>query len=115
MNRRHLYRFAIALSVFGLTLLAYKALVLGFPLTPGDVVQRWNLDARLRFAAEGVEATHRPPHRGEGLSGLAQTLEVCVRRRHKGPTLPWSLCITCCRLVVFIYIAGVTLSVPAVV
>ncbi len=33
---------------------------------------------------KAAEATHRPPLEGEGLSGLAQALEVCVRRRHEG-------------------------------
>ncbi len=53
MNRRHLFGLAIALSILALMLCLYKALVLGFPLTPGDVVQRWDVEARLRFVAEG--------------------------------------------------------------
>jgi len=53
MNRRHLYGLTIALSVFALVLFLYKALVLGFPLTPGDVAQRWDVETRLRFVAEG--------------------------------------------------------------
>jgi len=51
MSRRHLYFLALSLTVIGLGLFLYKALVLGFPLTPHRVSDIWNLEARIAFVA----------------------------------------------------------------
>lgn len=51
MSRRHLYFLALGLTIIGLGLFLYKALVLGFPLTPHRISEIWNLEARIVFAA----------------------------------------------------------------
>lgn len=56
MNKRHLFLLAGSLSAIGLLLFLYKALVLNFPLLPNDVVERWDLEARLHFVASGGSA-----------------------------------------------------------
>ncbi len=56
MNKGHLYLLAVTLSVIGLSLFLYKSLMLNFPLLPNDVVELWDLEARLHFVAEGGAA-----------------------------------------------------------
>ena len=51
MSRRHLYFLALGLTIIGLGLFLYKALILSFPLTPHRVSDIWNLEARIVFAA----------------------------------------------------------------
>jgi len=51
MSKRHLYFLALSLTVIGLGLFLYKALVLGFPLTPHRVSEIWNLEAHIAFVA----------------------------------------------------------------
>jgi len=53
VNKARLYLLAISLTIVGLGLFSYKAYYLGFPLTPKTKVQVWNVDARIRFEAEG--------------------------------------------------------------
>ncbi|MDH3405091.1 MAG: UUP1 family membrane protein, partial [Acidobacteriota bacterium] len=52
MRRRQVYVLAALLAVLGSGLFLYKALGLGFPLTPLATVSVWDLELRLRFAAE---------------------------------------------------------------
>ncbi len=56
MNKRHLLLLAGGLSITGLTLFLYKALVLGFPLQPSEVSQRWDLEARVHLVGSGGPA-----------------------------------------------------------
>jgi len=56
MSRRHLYFLALSLTVIGLGLFLYKALVLGFPLTPHRVSEIWNLEAHIAFVARNEPA-----------------------------------------------------------
>jgi hypothetical protein len=56
MNNKHLYALAGSLSLIGLLLFLYKALALGFPLQPSDVVQRWDLEARVHIVGSGGPA-----------------------------------------------------------
>ena len=53
MNKLHLYLLAGALALLGLALFVYKAYVLGFPVSPKAEVQVWNVEARVRFVADG--------------------------------------------------------------
>ena len=56
MNKGHLYILAGILSAVGVLLFLYKAFVLDFPFLPSDMVERWDLEARLRFVANGGPA-----------------------------------------------------------
>ncbi|MGH8186309.1 MAG: UUP1 family membrane protein, partial [Steroidobacteraceae bacterium] len=49
MNNRHIYLLAAALVLLGLALFVYKTRVLGFPLTPQEETQIWNIEAAVRF------------------------------------------------------------------
>ncbi|MCX5892941.1 MAG: UUP1 family membrane protein, partial [Deltaproteobacteria bacterium] len=51
MNKKHIYLLALALTVCGLTLFLYKALVLHFPLRPEAESFLWNVEARITFMA----------------------------------------------------------------
>lgn len=53
MNNRHLYWLAGVLAAVGLAVFLFKALVLGFPLTPGTTSESWDVELRLRFQAQG--------------------------------------------------------------
>ena len=52
MNKKHLYLLALGLTVLGLTIFLYKALVLHFPLRPEAESFLWNVEARITFAAD---------------------------------------------------------------
>jgi hypothetical protein len=56
MSRRHLYFLALGLTIIGLGLFLYKALVLGFPITPHRISEIWNLEARITFVARNEPA-----------------------------------------------------------
>jgi hypothetical protein len=56
MSRRHLYFLALGLTIIGLGLFLYKALVLDFPLTPHRISEIWNLEARIAFVARNKPA-----------------------------------------------------------
>jgi hypothetical protein len=63
MNNRHIYLLSAALVVLGLALFVYKARVLGFPLSPQEETQIWNIEAAVRFepGPAAVKATLRIP------------------------------------------------------
>ena len=52
MSRVHLYVLACSLIFIGLGLFFYKALVLGFPLSPQKVSEVWNVEAHISFLAQ---------------------------------------------------------------
>ena len=52
MNKKHIYLLALGLTVLGLTIFFYKALVLHFPLRPEAESFLWNVEARITFAAD---------------------------------------------------------------
>jgi len=56
MSRHHLYLLALSLALTGMALFLYKALVLGFPLTPHRISDIWNLEARIAFVARNEPA-----------------------------------------------------------
>ena len=59
MSKRHLYVLALSLTIVGLCIFFYKALVLRFPWAPGRISDIWNVEARISFAArnEPVKAS----------------------------------------------------------
>jgi hypothetical protein len=56
MSRVHLYVLAFSLIFIGLALFLYKALVLGFPLSPQKVSEIWNVEAHISFIAQNKPA-----------------------------------------------------------
>lgn len=48
-RRRHLYALAATLAVLGGSAATYRAMVLGFPMTPGVTSSLWTVEARVRF------------------------------------------------------------------
>lgn len=52
MNKRHLYILALSLTLIGLGLFAYKAIVLQFPLTADTSALIWNLEVHATFTAK---------------------------------------------------------------
>ena len=52
MSKRHLYLLVVVLSVVGVGLFFYKALVLQFPLVPQAQAELWNIEAHLTFFAK---------------------------------------------------------------
>ena len=53
MSKRHLYWLSGVLALVGLLAAAYKVLVMGFPLIPDSVTERWDVEARVQFNALG--------------------------------------------------------------
>ena len=53
MNKLHLYILATLLTVIGLGVFLYKAVALGFPITPKTGAQIWNVESHVSFEAEG--------------------------------------------------------------
>ncbi|MEO0997795.1 MAG: UUP1 family membrane protein, partial [Pseudomonadota bacterium] len=49
MKLRFVYLLAALLSIAGLALFAYRAFVIGLPLTPGQAGNAWNVEATIRF------------------------------------------------------------------
>lgn len=104
MNRLHFYLLALGLTVAGLGLFLYKALVLQFPLTPRAEAAIWNLEVRVTFTGlnDPVKAALFIPRstaryavmneafisRGYGLSTATDDLNrqaVWSIRKAKGP------------------------------
>ena len=56
MNRLHFYALILILSLLGLSLFLYKALVLGFPLNPDIQSEVWNVETRISFQGKGNPA-----------------------------------------------------------
>lgn len=53
MNKLHLYVLAGILTVVGVGVFLYKALYLGFPLSPKTTANVWNVEVRVKFVAKG--------------------------------------------------------------
>ncbi len=49
MNRIHFLSLILLLSLLGLAIFLYKAVVLGFPLSPDTTSEVWNVEARISF------------------------------------------------------------------
>ena len=53
MSKLSVYILALGLTVLGLAVFVYKACYLGFPLSPKTKAQVWQVEAHLRFEAQG--------------------------------------------------------------
>ena len=51
MNNRHLYILSALLFLFGLGLFLYKVVFLGFPVTPGQETNVWEIEVKVNFIA----------------------------------------------------------------
>lgn len=56
MNRVHTYVLAALLAAVGLSVFAYKAWVMGFPLSPATKATVWNVEVRIKFDADNRPA-----------------------------------------------------------
>ncbi len=56
MNRIHFLSLILLLSALGLSIFFYKAIVLGFPLSPDTKSEVWNVEARISFQGEDEPA-----------------------------------------------------------
>jgi hypothetical protein len=52
MDSRQVYWLSAVLMALGLGLFLYKAIVLGFPLVPGEKADLWDVEARVSFVAQ---------------------------------------------------------------
>ena len=70
MNNRHIYLLAALLATLALSLFAYKAKVLGFPVVPQSQTQIWTIEAAVSFTPgpAAVKATLRIPALTPGYS-----------------------------------------------
>jgi hypothetical protein len=75
MNRRHLYVLCALLAIVGTGLTFYRIFSLGFPPTPGEMTETWQIEVQLRFDATGgpVKATLMLPQHGSGLTLVDQS------------------------------------------
>ena len=56
MGNRHVYILAALLTVGGLGLFLYKALVLAFPILPGEKSDLWDIEVQVNFTAHNKPA-----------------------------------------------------------
>jgi len=56
MNKKHLYILTAVLALIGGGVLAYRAIVLEFPLTPRESTETWRVEARIEFEGRGKPA-----------------------------------------------------------
>ncbi|MFT5487545.1 MAG: hypothetical protein ACI9JL_004569 [Paracoccaceae bacterium] len=54
MNRKHLYILCGLLVLIGVSVTAYRSLVLEFPLLPNETTATWRIETRLEFEAKGA-------------------------------------------------------------
>jgi hypothetical protein len=56
VNRAHIYVLSALLAAVGLGVFAYKAWVMGFPLSPATKATVWNVEVRVKFEADNRPA-----------------------------------------------------------
>lgn len=97
MNKHHLYFLAGSLTVISLVLFIYKAFYLQFPLLPSDVVERWDIEARVHFKATGgpvkismgiPSSTHRILLLNEQI--VSRGFGMAMKREDSGRVITWS-------------------------
>jgi len=98
MNNKHLYALSVVLTVVALALFAYKIRVLGFPLTPQEETQVWNVEAAVRFepGPAAVKATLRIPGLTPGFAILDENFisrgfGLTTRAAPAGREAQWTL------------------------
>jgi hypothetical protein len=104
LNKLHVYLLALGLTVAGVGLFLYKALVLNFPLVPEVVSEIWRVEAKITFAAlnEPIKVSLHLPRftapyaitdeafisRGYGITTMADEVNrqaVWTIRKARGP------------------------------
>lgn len=98
MNKRHVYVLSALLTALSLALFAYKSRVLGFPLSPQEETQIWNIEAALSFdpGPAAVKATLRIPSLTPGFAILDENFVsrgfgVTTRNTPEGREAQWAL------------------------
>ena len=98
MNNRHIYVLSALLTVLSLALFAYKARVLGFPVTPEEETEIWNIEAALSFdpGPTAVKATLRIPALTPGFAILDENFVsrgfgLTTRNAPAGREAQWAL------------------------
>lgn len=98
MNNRHIYLLAAVLVLLGTALFVYKARVLGFPLTPQEETQIWNIEAAIKFepGPAAVKATLRIPSLTPGFALLDENFVsrgfgLTTRNTPAGREAQWTL------------------------
>jgi hypothetical protein len=98
MSNRHIYVLAAVLTLLSLGLFAYKARVLGFPLTPQEETKIWNIEAAVRFdpGPAAVKATLRIPTLTPGFAILDENFVsrgfgLATRNAPEGREAIWTL------------------------
>jgi hypothetical protein len=98
MNNRHIYVLSAMLTVLSLALFIYKARVLGFPVSPEEETQIWNIEAALTFdpGPAAVKATLRIPSLTPGFSILDENFVsrgfgLTTRTAPAGREAQWAL------------------------
>jgi hypothetical protein len=98
MNNRHIYVLSALLTVLSLALFLYKARVLGFPVSPEEETQIWNIEAALTFdpGPAAVKATLRIPSLTPGFSILDENFVsrgfgLTTRTAPAGREAQWTL------------------------
>lgn len=98
MNRLHLYVLAGVLVAAGLCLFAYKAAVLGFPLTPDETAEVWTVQVRFTIEARDapVRAVLQIPAEPSGFTILEENFVsrgygLTRRDRPSGRSAVWTI------------------------
>jgi len=75
MNRRHLFVLCTALALVGAGMTLYRIFSLGFPPTPDEATETWQIEVQLRFEASGgpLKATLMLPGHSPGLTLVDQS------------------------------------------
>ena len=98
MNNRHIYVLSALLAVLSLALFVYKARVLGFPVSPQEETQIWNVEAALSFdpGPAAVKTTLRIPGLTPGFAILDENFVsrgfgLTTRTAPAGREAQWAL------------------------
>lgn len=98
MSRVHLYVLSAVLTVAGLAVFGYKAVVLGFPLVPEEQADVWTLQARFTIEARNgpVRAVLQIPDEPPGFTALDENFVsrgygLTLRERPTGREAVWTI------------------------
>jgi uncharacterized protein (DUF3820 family) len=98
MNNRHIYALSAVLTLLALSLFVYKARVLGFPVSPQQETQVWNIEAAVKFepGPAAVKATLRIPSLTPGFAILDENFVsrgfgLTTRNSAAGREAQWAL------------------------
>jgi hypothetical protein len=98
MNNRHIYVLSALLTVLSIALFVYKSRALGFPVSPEEETQIWNIEAALSFdpGPAAVKATLRIPSLTPGFSILDENFVsrgfgLTTRTAPAGREAQWAL------------------------